>query len=93
MVCNLSSQMFSMKLHYPQKGSLMIRLKIKEVAEQKHISQTQLARMAEMDIDTVRRAFRNNGNITMDSLNRFANVLKVHPAELLDYTPDPPAMP
>lgn len=71
----------------------MIRLKVKEVAKQKGISQTQLSRITGMDIDTVRRAFHNSGNLTMDSLNRFANALKVHPAELFDYEPDPPAQP
>lgn len=70
----------------------MIRLKIKEVARQKQISQTQLARMTEMDIDTVRRAFRNE-NMTLETLNRFANALQTHPYDLFDYTPDPPAMP
>lgn len=68
----------------------MIRLKIKEIAQQKHISQTQLSRLTGMDIDTVRRAFQNTGNPTLESLDRFARALKVHPCELLDFTPDPP---
>ena len=70
---------------------MTIRLKVKQIAEQKGISQTQLSRMTGMDIDTVRRAFNNTGNPTLESLDRFARALQVHPAELLEYEPIPPA--
>lgn len=67
----------------------MIRLKIREVAAKKHLSQSKIARMTDMDIETVRRAFRNK-NITIDSLNKIANALQTHPCELFEYEPDPP---
>jgi len=70
----------------------MIRLKVKEVAERKQISQTELSRLTSMDLDTVRRAFRNTGNPTLETLDKFARALQVHPCELLEYTPEPPAL-
>ena len=67
----------------------MIRLKIKEIAEQKHISQSRLARRADVDNGTMRKAF-NSENITLETLNKIARALNMHPCELFDYEPDPP---
>lgn len=69
----------------------MIRLKVKEVAKQQKISQNRLGRLADMDHGTIRRVYTGEANITLDTLNKLANVLRVHPCELLEYTPDPPA--
>ena len=67
----------------------MIRLKIKEIAQEKEISQSRLARLADVDNGTMRKAFRNE-NITLDTLNKIARALNMHPADLFDYEPDPP---
>ena len=68
----------------------MIRLKVKEVATSKGLSQSKLSRWADVDIATVRRMFRDPGtNITLETLNRLANALGVNPCELIEYTPDP----
>jgi DNA-binding Xre family transcriptional regulator len=68
----------------------MIRLKVKEVAREKQISQTRLGRLADIDSGTIRKIFSGEANITLELLNRLARTLRVHPAELLDYVPDPP---
>ena len=68
----------------------MIRLKVKEVATAKGLSQSKLSRWADVDIATVRRIFRDPAiNITLETLNRLANALGVDPCELMEYTPDP----
>lgn len=68
----------------------MIRLKVKELASQKNISQTRLGRLADIDSGTMRKIFSGQANITLELLNRLARTLHVHPAALLDYEPDPP---
>lgn len=69
----------------------MIRLKVKEIATSKGLSQSKLSRWADVDIATVRRIFRDpeGTNITLETLNRLANALGVNPCELMEYTPDP----
>lgn len=69
----------------------MIRLRVKELAKKKNISQSRLARLADIDAGTMRRIFHEERpNITLETLNRLANALHIHPAELLEYVPDPP---
>ena len=69
----------------------MIRLKVKEVARSKGLSQSKLSRWADIDLSTVRRIFQKpeETNITLETLNRLANALGVNPCELIEYTPDP----
>lgn len=67
----------------------MIRLKVKEIAEQRKISQSRLARIADLDTKTMKLVFQN-GNITLSTLNKIARALNMHPAELFDYEEDPP---
>ena len=67
----------------------MIRLKIKEVAAEKKISQGKLSRIADVDIKTVRSILRDpSKSITTEILNRLAGALEVDARELIDYTPD-----
>jgi len=74
----------------------MIRLKVKEVAAAKGIGQGKLARMADMDIKTVRRIYRDPyAEISTYTLDRLAKVLGVDVRELLesvqeDETPEKP---
>lgn len=45
--------------HSTQEGEMsMIRLRVKEIAQQKGIGQGKLQRLADMDIKTVRRIYR-----------------------------------
>lgn len=69
----------------------MIRLKVKEVAAAKGIGQTKLSRMADMDIKTIRRIYRNPyAEISTYTLDRLAKVLGVDVRELLESVPDEP---
>lgn len=70
----------------------MIRLKVKEVAAAKGISQTRLSRMADMDIKTVRRIYRDPYvDISTYTLDRIATVLGVDVRELLESVPGEPS--
>ena len=71
----------------------MIRLKVKEVATTKGLSQSKLSRWADVDIATIRRIFRGPGetNITLETLNRLAYALSCSPCDLIEYTRDPRA--
>jgi transcriptional regulator with XRE-family HTH domain len=67
----------------------MYWLKIKEVAQQKNISQRQLFLKSDVDIRTVRRVFKDDtANITVETLARLAQVLNVDVSELIESTPD-----
>jgi DNA-binding Xre family transcriptional regulator len=72
----------------------MIRLRVKEIAKQKGISQLKLGRMADIDAERMRRIFRygdsKHSNLTLTSLDRIAKALKVDASELLESVPDEP---
>ena len=69
----------------------MIRLKVKEVATAKGIGQGKLQRLADMDIKTVRRIYRDPYTIiTTETLWKLAKALDVDPRELIDAIPDDP---
>jgi DNA-binding Xre family transcriptional regulator len=68
----------------------MIRLKVKEVALQKGISQRQLTLRSGLDIRIVQRVFRDSTtNITLATLDKFAKVLEVDASSLIESVPDP----
>lgn len=70
-----------------------IRLRIREVAEEKGINLSQLARRADLGMTTARRIWfgtgdgRENGPplqyVSLDTLERIARVLEVAPNDLL----------
>lgn len=66
----------------------MIRLKVKEIAQQKHISQSRLGQLAFIDTERMRRIFRygdsEHVNLTLASLDRLANALGVDASELIE---------
>ena len=67
----------------------MVRLKIKEVAEQKGISQRKLSRLSGVDIKNVQRIFREPTSIvTTETLDKLAKVLGVDVRELIESVPD-----
>lgn len=72
----------------------MIRLRIKEVARQRGVSQRQLVLRSGLDIRIVQRVMRNdNTNITLITLDKLAKALGVDPRELIEPvadTPNPP---
>jgi DNA-binding Xre family transcriptional regulator len=68
----------------------MIRLKVKEIAQAKGIGQGKLQRLADMDIKTVRRIYRDPYTIiTTETLSKLAKALGVPSSELIeDVEPD-----
>jgi len=72
----------------------MIRLRVKDLADAKGIGQGRLQRLADMDIKTVRKIFKNPYTIiTTETLDKLAKALGVDPRELIEPvadTPNPP---
>jgi transcriptional regulator with XRE-family HTH domain len=69
----------------------MIRLRVKEIARQKGISQSKLGRMADVDVKTVQRIYRNPTTIvTTAVLDRIATALSVDASLLLESDPPLP---
>lgn len=68
----------------------MIRLKVKEIAKQKNISQARLSRLSDVDVKAIRRMYRepDKANIRLETLNKLAYALKVDARELLEYERD-----
>ena len=67
----------------------MIRLKVKEIAEKKGVSQGSLSRLANIDIRTLRKIYRNptEAVVNTETLDRLAVVLEVDVSELLESVP------
>ncbi len=67
----------------------MIRLRVKEVAKEKGISQGKLSRLANIDENTLKRIFRNpTGIVSTDTLNKLAKALDVPVTALIEDVPD-----
>jgi DNA-binding Xre family transcriptional regulator len=63
----------------------MVHLKIKDVAAKKGISQRQLSLRSGVDINTVRRIYRNPYTIvTTETLDKLSKVLDVDVSELIE---------
>jgi len=68
----------------------MVRLKVKEVAAVKGISQRQLSVRTGIDINAMRRIFRHPVGIEvrLGTLDKIAKVLGVDVSELIESVPD-----
>lgn len=67
----------------------MLRLKVKEVATQKKMSQGKLARRADVDVKTIQRIYRNpHAEISTFTLDKLAKALQVDVRELIESVPD-----
>jgi DNA-binding Xre family transcriptional regulator len=67
----------------------MIRLKIKEVAQQKGFSMSRLSRESNMAYKTIQTIWRDpHHEVTTTTLNKLARTLGVDPSELIEYVPD-----
>jgi transcriptional regulator with XRE-family HTH domain len=72
----------------------VFRLKVKEVAQAKGISQRQLFLRSGVDITTIRKVFRYPQTVvTVETLTRLAKVLDVDVSELIESVPDNTATP
>ncbi len=68
---------------------MAVRLRVKEVAKQKGISQGKLARSADIDTKTLQRIYRYPTSIvTTETLDKLAKVLGVDVSELVESVPD-----
>jgi DNA-binding Xre family transcriptional regulator len=72
----------------------MIRLKVREIAVRKGISQTRLGQLALIDVDRMRKIWRygdsEHSNLTLQVLERIARALDVDSSELIENVPDDP---
>lgn len=72
----------------------MYRLKVKEIAQQKGFSQRKLFLRSEVDIQIIRRIYRNPQTvITTATLDKLATVLGVNISELIESIYDEPDEP
>lgn len=64
----------------------MIRLKIKEIARSKKISQGKLSRLSEVNLTTIQLIYRKptEANITLHTLDRLARALGVNAEDLIE---------
>ena len=69
----------------------MIRLRVKEVAQQKDVSMHKLSQRAQVSYNIVRRMFNNPYQVVnTDTLGRIADALGVPPGELIENAPPHP---
>lgn len=69
----------------------MIRLRVKEVAQAKGLSQSKLGRLADVDVRTMRRIYREpTAPVTTTILDRIATALNVDVSLLLESDPPLP---
>lgn len=67
----------------------MVRLRIKEIAEQKGFNQSSLSRAADISFNTVKRIYRDPyKEVTITTLERIAKALGVSIADLIEEIPD-----
>lgn len=74
----------------------MIRLKLKEVLQEKKISQSKLSRMADVSLNTIQAMYHNPyHDAVLSTLDRLARALSVNVCELYEVLPDekPPMSP
>lgn len=71
------------------RASRMIRLKVKEIAESKHITMAKLSRMADLNYGTIRALYDNpNRDVAVTTLEKIAKALKCDITDLYDIVPD-----
>ncbi|HEY6541654.1 MAG TPA: helix-turn-helix transcriptional regulator [Ktedonobacteraceae bacterium] len=69
----------------------MIRLRVKEVAQQKGLSMGKLSRKSDVNYRTIKLIFSNpEMSITTHTLNKLAGALGVPASELIETLPDTP---
>jgi putative transcriptional regulator len=69
----------------------MIRLRVKEIAQQRGISQRRLAKLTDMDVRHIQRILRDpTASITMRTLDRLAQALNVDASLLVESDPPLP---
>ncbi|MBX5459051.1 MAG: helix-turn-helix transcriptional regulator [Thermogemmatispora sp.] len=65
-----------------------IRIRVREIAQQKGISQSRLSRLADLNVGMIQRIFHDPyTNITLTTLEKLARALRVDPSELIELEP------
>jgi DNA-binding Xre family transcriptional regulator len=68
---------------------MTVRLRVKEIAQSKGISQGKLSRLSDVSLNTIRRIWHDEGHVTnTDILERLARALGVRVADLFEEIPD-----
>lgn len=71
--------------------SSMVRLRVKEVAEQKHMSMGKLSRTADVAYRTVKLIYSDpEKDVSLSTLVRLARALEVRVVDLIEELPDKP---
>lgn len=69
---------------------MIVRLKVKDIAQSKGISQRKLSMRSGVDINSVRRIFQNPfAVVTTETLGKLSTALEVDASELIESVPDP----
>lgn len=67
----------------------MIHLKVKEIAESKHITMAKLSRLADLNYGTIRAIYENpSRDVAVTTLEKIARALKVEVTDLYEILPD-----
>lgn len=84
--CRQENETVSMEKNYEDD---MVKLKVKEVAEQKGISMGKLSRTSDVAYNTIKRIYDDpNYSPTVNTLARIAKALNVTVGELIEILPD-----
>jgi DNA-binding Xre family transcriptional regulator len=66
----------------------MIRLRLKEIAQAKKISQGKLSRMSDIDDNTIKRIYRHpTAIVSTETINKLAKALEISTMELMEDVP------
>jgi len=72
----------------------MIRLKIKEVLQEKNVSQSKLSRLADVSLNTIQAMCHNPyHDPALSTLERIAKALRVRMCDLYEIVPDENTLP
>ena len=90
LLCQGKYSLYSMhSKKWTWKWALMIRLKLKEVLQEKKISQSKLSRMADVSLNTIQAMYHNPyHDAVLSTLDRLAKALGVNVCDLYEVVPD-----
>jgi transcriptional regulator with XRE-family HTH domain len=67
----------------------MIRLKVREFAQERGLSQGKLSRLSDVDDNTIKRIYRNpTAIVSTETINKLAKALGVSTMELMEDVPE-----
>ncbi len=67
----------------------MIRLRVRELAQARGLSQGKLSRLSDVDDNTIKRIYRNpTAIVTTETINKLAKALEVSVHELIEEVSD-----